>query len=117
MTMIPLQTNQRPYLTVSEPRRGERSPLRLVLTLVALLMFMAAGMSLLSARWNTYDTLHISGWQQYTVQPGDTLWSISVQADPGDRTDVVYGEIERHNGLGSAQIYAGQVLWIPVRGD
>jgi len=50
----------------------------------------------------------------HTVAPGDTLWDIAVTYS-GDRDvrEVIY-EIQRLNGLTSAEIYPGQVLFVPT---
>ena len=51
----------------------------------------------------------------YTVQPGDTLWSISKEITPEDR-DLRYTirEIEEVNDLQNCTIRVGQVLTVPV---
>lgn len=54
------------------------------------------------------DTANV---KTYTVQKGDSLWSISAsQLGDGSR----YPEIKKLNGLTSDTIHAGQVLKIPV---
>lgn len=50
--------------------------------------------------------------QRYTVQPGDTLWSISVEHFAGDPREGVW-ELEQRNRLASATIVPGQVLIVP----
>ena len=51
----------------------------------------------------------------YTVQPGDTLWSISKEITPDSR-DLRYTiqEIEEVNELQNCTIRVGQVLTVPV---
>jgi LysM repeat protein len=53
---------------------------------------------------------------QVTVTPGDTLWSIAQQADPGADTRAVVDRIKDLNGLGSDAITAGAVLQVPTAG-
>jgi LysM repeat protein len=50
--------------------------------------------------------------QRYTVEPGDTLWSIATAHHAGDPREGVW-EIRRRNHLDSATIVPGQVLVIP----
>ncbi len=50
--------------------------------------------------------------ERYTVQPGDTLWSIAVERFPGDPREGVW-ELEQRNRLRSATIVPGQVLVLP----
>ncbi len=55
---------------------------------------------------------------EHVVEPGDTLWMIAKQAQPGrDPREVVFA-IRKINELSSALLFPGQVLQIPVsRGD
>ncbi len=48
-----------------------------------------------------------AGWVRYTVQPGDTLYSLSV------RTRTTVYAIVQANCLSSYTIYVGQSLWLP----
>ena len=50
--------------------------------------------------------------RHYTVQPGDTLWSIAEQHLNGDPRQGVW-ELERANSLDSAAIMPGQRLLVP----
>ncbi len=50
--------------------------------------------------------------QRYTVQPGDTLWSIAVEHFAGDPREGVW-ELEQRNRLASATIVPGQTLVLP----
>lgn len=50
--------------------------------------------------------------RSYTVNPGDTLWSIAVQRYGGDPRSGVW-KIERRNGLSGSVIRAGQRLVLP----
>jgi LysM repeat protein len=50
--------------------------------------------------------------QRYTVEPGDTLWSIAVSHYAGDPRDAIY-RIDRSNHLGDSVIVPGQTLVLP----
>ncbi len=49
---------------------------------------------------------------RYTVQPGDTLWSIASAQYGGDPRDAI-ATIEGANRLASDTVYAGDVLLLP----
>ena len=57
--------------------------------------------------------LHLAGKSRVVVQSGDTLWSIasSLGDDTGVRAQI--DEIQRINGLESADLVPGQVLLLP----
>jgi nucleoid-associated protein YgaU len=48
----------------------------------------------------------------YVVEPGDTLWSIAAERYGGDPREGVWRLRER-NGLGSAALTPGTVLYLP----
>jgi LysM repeat protein len=50
--------------------------------------------------------------QRYTVEPGDTLWTIAVAHYAGDPRDAIY-RIDRRNHLGGSLIVPGQRLVLP----
>jgi len=54
-----------------------------------------------------------SGMIRVVVQPGQTLWSIAVRAEPSADPRVVIQEITDANLLSSPAIHAGEVLWVP----
>jgi LysM repeat protein len=56
-----------------------------------------------------------SEYISYTVQPGDTLWSISEEITPIGR-DLRYTvrEIQDENGIENSVIRVGQVILVPV---
>ena len=54
-----------------------------------------------------------SGLTQVVVRPGQTLWSVAAAAEPSANTWTVMQEITTVNALGSTQLQAGQVLWVP----
>ena len=55
----------------------------------------------------------LQGMHQVVVQPGQTLWSIAAAAEPTADTRMVVQEIMTANALDSADISAGQLLWVP----
>ena len=50
---------------------------------------------------------------QIVVQPGQTLWSIAAQADPGADPRAVIQQIVTANKLTTENLTAGQHLWVP----
>jgi hypothetical protein len=60
---------------------------------------------------SVYDR-HMS---QVVVEPGDTLWSIAVRAEPDSDPRLVIQQITDLNALPSGDIAAGQRLWVPRR--
>jgi len=54
------------------------------------------------------------GVAQITVRPGQTLWSVAENADPGADTRVVIQQITELNGLTGSVVYAGERLWVPA---
>ena len=50
---------------------------------------------------------------QIVVQPGQTLWSIALQADPRADPRLVVQQIMTANALPSASVTAGQRLLVP----
>lgn len=60
------------------------------------------------ARWSGGGTV-----ARVVVKPGQTLWGIAAQADPGADPRVVIPEIVDMNSLSSTAISVGQVLWVP----
>jgi hypothetical protein len=53
------------------------------------------------------------GMHQIVVRPGQTLWSIASAAEPTADPRLVVPEIMAANALTSADIAAGQLLWVP----
>lgn len=58
---------------------------------------------------SVYDK-HMS---QVVVEPGDSLWSIAVRAEPNADPRLVIRQITDLNALPSGDIAAGQRLWVP----
>ncbi|HYB46396.1 MAG TPA: LysM peptidoglycan-binding domain-containing protein [Streptosporangiaceae bacterium] len=50
---------------------------------------------------------------QVTVRPGQSLWSVADNADPGADTRAVIQQIVELNGLTGDVVFAGQRLWVP----
>ena len=53
------------------------------------------------------------GMHQVVVQPGQTLWSIALQADPSADPRLIVQRIVAMNSLAGANITAGQHLLVP----
>ena len=52
--------------------------------------------------------------RHHTVAPGDTLWDIAVAHGRTVTCAEPIYEIQQLNGLSSAEIYPGQVLFVPT---
>lgn len=78
---------------------------------VCILAVMVVAMLLIGAMKPEKALVYVT----YTVQQGDTLWSISREITPEDR-DLRYTirEIEEVNDLQNSTIKVGQVLTVPV---
>ncbi len=76
--------------------------------MVCLILGMMAVMSLTS----THD-LHTERTETHVVETGETLWTIARSVDAEHDTRAVVDEIERLNGLGTADIKPGEVLMVP----
>ena len=50
---------------------------------------------------------------QVTVRPGQSLWSVAENADPGADTRAVIQQIVELNGLTGDVVVTGQRLWVP----
>ena len=107
----------------SRPVRAARpEPMRLtrrgriffgtVLALIALAVayFLGAGASQAGAD----STVSTASFEQVTVMPGDTLWSIAVDIAPNTDTQQVIAEIVSLNRLETATVQPGQRLSIPA---
>ncbi len=56
-------------------------------------------------------------FEQVTVMPGDTLWSIAEAADPASDPRDVVDEIVRLNALPSGALAVGQTISLPARAE
>jgi hypothetical protein len=63
----------------------------------------------------TYRAIHDKTLTQYTVEPGDSLWTIAEHEDPVDGTQDVINWVLQHNHLDPSEtIYPGEVITTPV---
>jgi hypothetical protein len=51
--------------------------------------------------------------RQVVVKPGQSLWSIALQAEPNADPRVVSQQIIEYNALGSEVLVPGERLWVP----
>ena len=86
-------------------RRG-----RLVVLAFALLVVLLPG------AWRAMATAQVEGptTVAVTVQPGDTLWGIAAEIDPGADPRALIAEIREMNALSQSGLVPGQVLVVPV---
>lgn len=86
-------------------RRG-----RLVVLAVALLVVLLPG------AWRAMATAQVEGPSTVavTVAPGDTLWGIAAEIDPGADPRALIAEIRELNGLTQSGLVPGQVLVVPA---
>jgi hypothetical protein len=54
-----------------------------------------------------------AGMQHVVVQPGQSLWSIAVQAEPQADPRAVIQQIIQFNALSSEVVAPGESLWVP----
>ena len=112
--------------TVVARRAVSRTPIRLtrrgravVAGLVVTGLTIAALLASVLASGRAQATNHgqaragYQGMHKVVVQPGQTLWSIALAAEPAADTRIVVGEIMTANALSSSTISAGQLLWVP----
>lgn len=102
-------------------RPAPGAPARLRLTRRArrlvVVLALAGGVSVVAVTGSLLGSdsggLHLAGKSSVVVESGDTLWSIA--SSLGDDTDVraQIDEIQRINGLESADLVPGQVLVLP----
>lgn len=59
---------------------------------------------------------HIGGenYERIIVQPGDTLWGISIRLSHDDDQAVILDKIVTYNDLDSSDLEVGQMLYIPA---
>lgn len=112
--------------TVLTRRAVSRTPIRLtrrgravVVGLVVTGLTIAALLVSVLASGRAQATNHgqaragYQGMHEVVVQPGQTLWSIALAAEPAADTRIVVEEIMTANALSSSTISAGQLLWVP----
>ncbi|MFB5084329.1 LysM peptidoglycan-binding domain-containing protein [Symbiobacterium thermophilum] len=99
---------------VRRVRRRTPKAVRRARTLTVLFLLTVAAAVLLCPRRVQTQAHEPPAGVHHTVAPGDTLWDIAVAYGGNrDAREVVY-EIQRLNGLPSAEIYPGQVLFVPT---
>jgi hypothetical protein len=112
--------------TVLARRSASRTPIRLtrrgravVAALVITGLTIAALLATVLVSGRAQATNHgqpragYQGMHKIVVQPGQTLWSIALTAEPTADTRVVVQEIMTANALNGSAISAGQLLWVP----
>jgi nucleoid-associated protein YgaU len=97
-------------------RRGRRVVAGLVIGVVivavtVLWMSVAGGVQASSQGSVLGSPYH--GMTQVVVRPGQTLWSIAAAAEPSGNLWGVVQQIINVNALSSANVQAGQLLWVP----
>ena len=107
-----------------QPARGQpvTVPLRLtrrgrvVIAVAAALLLTALSLVIAASAQATNHPQSSRGAQhliQVTVRPGQSLWSVAENADPGADTRAVIQQIVELNGLTGDVVTAGQRLWVP----
>lgn len=87
--------------------------------LVGLLVFAAALISFAAARGADATATGVpparyeKNLSQVVVEPGDSLWSIAVRAEPAADPRLVIQQITDLNALPGALVVPGQRLWVP----
>jgi hypothetical protein len=111
----------RPRPVVSAPaplrltRRGRVVVATLVVTVIAtvgLVIAMAAAGGAQAASPGAPGAGH-QGMHEIVVRSGQTLWSIASAAEPTADPRLVVQQIMAANGMSTADLAAGQLLWVP----
>ncbi|NDB18088.1 MAG: LysM peptidoglycan-binding domain-containing protein [Actinobacteria bacterium] len=109
MASITIVSAASDYQPVRLTRRG-----RLVLTLLGSLVAATVASVAISAVTASDAVASDVATAEYTVKPGDSLWSIAREIAPGaDPRDLVV-ELTRLNPASEAGVFAGQVLIVPA---
>lgn len=101
---------------VQTARRRSRKAVRRARTLAVLFVLLVAALVLFLFPRTVHTESHneVNAGIEYTVLPGDTLWEIgSRHAGRNDVREIIW-RIQQANGLESAVIQPGQVLFIPA---
>ena len=108
-----------------QPARGQpvTVPLRLtrrgrvVVAVAAALLLAVLSLVIAASAQATNHPPSSRGAQQHLIQvtvgPGQSLWSVAENADPGADTRAVIQQIVELNGLTGDVVTAGQRLWVP----
>lgn len=83
---------------------------------ISLLVVIGAGFSTISSASETsLPTENPSNYQQITVAPGESLWSIAAMVASPGQINVVVADIVEVNKLGSADLLSGMKILIPTK--
>jgi LysM repeat protein len=83
---------------------------------ISLLVLLGAGFSTISSANDALvDTDKPSKYQQITVTPGESLWSIAAMVASPGQINAVVADIVEVNKLGSADLLAGMKILVPVK--
>lgn len=88
------------------------SPMAAILVSLLLLITLACILFV-----NMREEPSVYRWEEYTVQYGDTLWSISRDSAvmlSGEDLSSMSNIIAEYNGIQGSKIYAGQTILIPA---
>lgn len=110
------RTASRPRPRTRLTRRGRRvvwafATLLVMALLTPVLLVASAGAQ--AANHGASAAQVRAGMQHVVVQPGQSLWSIAVQAEPHADPRTVIQQIIQFNALGSDVVAPGQSLWVP----
>jgi hypothetical protein len=83
------------------------------LVIVAGLIWLAAAGGAAATGSGVSPSAYDKHMSPVVVEPGDSLWSIAARAQPNADPRLVIQQITDINALPSAEIAAGQRLWVP----
>ena len=107
LAVVPVPVGVEPAGALRLTRRG-----RLAITLVVAVLLAAVAVVGARTAWASAPS-SAPVTQSVTVLPGQTLWEIASTTTEGDPRDAII-EIRELNGLPDSQVFAGQVLSVPV---
>jgi cell division protein YceG involved in septum cleavage len=83
---------------------------------ISLLVVVGAGLSTISSASSTsVASKNPSKYQQITITPGESLWSIAAMVASPGQINAVVADIVEVNKLGSADLLAGMKILIPTK--
>jgi LysM domain len=97
-------------------RRGRRVVAGFVIGVIivaATVLWMSVAGSVQASSQASTQGSPYRGMTQVVVRPGQTLWSIAAAAEPSGNMWAVVQQIINVNALSSANVQAGQLLWVP----
>jgi hypothetical protein len=97
-------------------RRGRRIVAGLVIGVIIVavtVLWMSVAGSVQASSHGSAAGSPYRGMTQVVVRPGQTLWSIATAAEPSGNLWSVVQQIINVNALSSANVQAGQLLWVP----